>query len=68
MCLAYSAIGLKKNAQEIKWFTAAKSAASDSQSSKESIAHTETFARMNELTKSDISELHDIGNISLKVT
>ena len=67
MCLAYSAIGLKKNAQ-IKWFMAAESAASDSQSSKESIAHTETFARMNELTKSDISELHDIGNIPLKVT
>lgn len=36
--------------------------ANDNQSSKESVAQTETFGKMNELTKSYVSELYDIGN------
>lgn len=40
-----------------------QSIAGDSQSSKESIAQTENFGRINELTKSYVSELYDIGNL-----
>lgn len=39
-----------------------QSIASHSQSSKESVAQTETFGRMDELTKSYVSELYKIGN------
>lgn len=35
----------------------------DSQSSKESVAQTEAYGRMNELTKSYISEPNDLGNL-----